>query len=48
MKAMLNRGFILLPEGAQGNVLSFTPPLIITRAQVDRAVAALSRELRRF
>lgn len=48
MKALLRRGFILLPEGAHGNVISFTPPLTITRAQVDRVVAALSRELRRF
>jgi 4-aminobutyrate aminotransferase-like enzyme len=41
IKEMLHRGFILLPEGAQGNVISFTPPLTITGKQLDAAVAAL-------
>ena len=41
IKAMLRRGFILLPEGAHANVISFTPPLTITRAQLAGAVAAL-------
>ena len=31
IKAMLHRGFILLPEGEHGNVISFTPPLTITK-----------------
>ena len=41
IKAMLRRGFLLLPEGESGNVISFTPPLTITRAQLGMAVAAL-------
>jgi 4-aminobutyrate aminotransferase-like enzyme len=45
IKAMLHRGFILLPEGEHGNVLSFTPPLIITRSQLTKAVAMLAKVL---
>jgi 4-aminobutyrate aminotransferase-like enzyme len=39
--AMLARGFILLPEGEQGNVISFTPPLTIANKQLDSALHAL-------
>ena len=45
IKAMLRRGFILLPEGEQANVISFTPPLTITSRQLDAAVAALAEVL---
>jgi 4-aminobutyrate aminotransferase-like enzyme len=45
VKKMLHRGFILLPEGEFGNVISFTPPLIITKAQIAAMVAALQRAL---
>jgi 4-aminobutyrate aminotransferase-like enzyme len=45
VKAMLRRGFIVLPEGERSNVISFTPPLTITAAQLDRAVAALQSSL---
>jgi 4-aminobutyrate aminotransferase-like enzyme len=38
---MLRRGFILLPEGEFANVVSFTPPLTITRAQLSATVEAL-------
>jgi len=41
IKAMLARGFILLPEGEHGNVISFTPPLTISQAQLDQTVRAL-------
>jgi hypothetical protein len=41
IKEMLRRGFILLPEGARGNVISFTPPLTITARNWRRTVAAL-------
>jgi len=44
VKAMLRRGFFLLPEGEHGNVISFTPPLTITAAQLTRTVRTL-REL---
>jgi len=41
IKAMLRRGFIVLPEGEHANVVSFTPPLTITGRQLQAAVAAL-------
>lgn len=45
IKAMLRRGFILLPEGEHGNVVSLTPPLSITKAQLAETVAALTEVL---
>jgi 4-aminobutyrate aminotransferase-like enzyme len=45
IKTMLQRGFILLPEGEYGNVISFTPPLTITKAQLAKAVSALAEVL---
>ncbi|HEU5126044.1 MAG TPA: aspartate aminotransferase family protein [Verrucomicrobiae bacterium] len=42
IKAMLQRGFILLPEGEHSNVISFTPPLTISKTQLGEAVAALA------
>jgi 4-aminobutyrate aminotransferase-like enzyme len=45
VKEMLRRGFIVLPEGGQGNVISFTPPLIITRPELAAAVQALKESL---
>ncbi len=45
IKAMLQRGFILLPEGEHGNVVSFTPPLTITKAQLTDAMGALAEVL---
>ncbi|MSU41078.1 MAG: aspartate aminotransferase family protein [Pedosphaera sp.] len=41
IKAMLHRGFILLPEGEHGNVIGFTPPLTITDLQLRETLAAL-------
>jgi 4-aminobutyrate aminotransferase-like enzyme len=41
VKGMLERGYILLPEGADANVISFTPPLTIARQQLLRAVSVL-------
>lgn len=41
MKEMLRRGFILLPEGEHANVISFTPPLIITKRELAAAVESL-------
>ena len=46
IKTMLQRGFILLPEGEYGNVISFTPPLTITKAQLAKAVSALAEALK--
>ena len=45
VKALLQRGYIFLPEGEYGNVISLTPPLTITQAQLARAVAALKEVL---
>jgi len=41
VKALLHRGFIVLPEGPDSNVISFTPPLTITARQL----ASVAREL---
>lgn len=41
VKRMLAEGYILLPEGEHANVISFTPPLIVTEKQLQQAVDAL-------
>ncbi|MGA2028729.1 MAG: aspartate aminotransferase family protein [Verrucomicrobiota bacterium] len=46
IRTMLRRGYIMLPEGEFGNVISFTPPLIITKAQLTKAVKTLAEVLR--
>jgi 4-aminobutyrate aminotransferase-like enzyme len=45
IKAMLRRGFILLPEGEHGQVISFTPSLTITKAQLAETLKALAEVL---
>ena len=45
IKKLLHRGYIFLPEGEFANVISFTPPLTITKAQLAKAVAALAEVL---
>ena len=45
MKRALKRGLIVLPEGEHSNVLSFTPPLTITRVQLKAALKILAEEL---
>ncbi len=45
IKAMLHRGYILLPEGEHGNIISFTPPLTITEVQLTRMVRELQKVL---
>jgi 4-aminobutyrate aminotransferase-like enzyme len=47
IKTMLHRGYILLPEGEHANVISFTPPLTITQAQLAKTVGALAEILNR-
>ena len=47
IKKMLRLGFILLPEGEHANVISFTPPLTITKAQLRQTVKALVEVLAR-
>lgn len=48
IKAMLQRGYILLPEGAHSNVISFTPPLNIAEHQLAATVRTLEEILARF
>jgi len=45
MKSMLGQGYIVLPDGEWGNVISFTPPLTITRPQLRAAARALGEAL---
>jgi 4-aminobutyrate aminotransferase-like enzyme len=45
LKAMLHAGFILLPEGEHANILSFTPPLTISKPQIENTVEALRKIL---
>jgi 4-aminobutyrate aminotransferase-like enzyme len=47
VKTLLHEGFILLPEGEAANVISFTPPLTISRAEILRLTRALQRALER-
>jgi 4-aminobutyrate aminotransferase-like enzyme len=47
IKRLLHGGYIFLPEGAHANVISFTPPLTITRSQLAQAVSALTAALNR-
>ncbi len=46
IKKMLARGYILLPEGEHGNVISFSPPLTITKAQLAKTVKTLVEVLK--
>jgi 4-aminobutyrate aminotransferase-like enzyme len=45
IKKLLHRGYIFLPEGEHANVISFTPPLTISKAQLAKAVAELKKVL---
>ena len=47
IKALLHRGFIFLPEGEHSNVVSFTPPLTISEAQLRASFRALQVEIDR-
>ena len=40
---MLKEGFILLPEGENSNVISFTPPLVISEKAIDDCVNKLKQ-----
>jgi 4-aminobutyrate aminotransferase-like enzyme len=45
IKTMLHRGYVLLPEGEHGNIISFTPPLTIAEAHLSRMVNELQKIL---
>lgn len=44
-QALLDEGVVCMASGYHGNRLMFAPPLIIERAEIDRAVAGLDRVL---
>jgi 4-aminobutyrate aminotransferase-like enzyme len=46
VKESLKRGVLLLQAGPQGNVLHITPPLVIGREQLFRAVDILEEILK--
>ncbi len=45
IKKLLKRGFIFIPEGEHSNVISFTPPLTISKKQLQSSISALRDEL---
>ena len=45
IKGLLRHGYLLLPEGDHGNIISFTPPLTISLAQLRACVQCLGRLL---
>jgi 4-aminobutyrate aminotransferase-like enzyme len=48
VKALLERGYIVLPEGEAGQVISLTPPLTITRETLRRCVRVLAQVLAKW
>ena len=44
---LVNEGVICMTSGYLGNRLMFAPPLVITRAEIDRALGALDRVIGR-
>jgi acetylornithine/succinyldiaminopimelate/putrescine aminotransferase len=45
IKQLLHNGYIFLPEGDEGQVISFTPPLIISEKQIKESLQALQEAL---
>jgi 4-aminobutyrate aminotransferase/(S)-3-amino-2-methylpropionate transaminase len=43
--SLLKQGVLVGVGGVYGNVVRFQPPLVITRPQIDRAVAAFAKAL---
>jgi 4-aminobutyrate aminotransferase-like enzyme len=41
VKRLLQHGLVLLPEGKHGNVIGFTPPLVLTQTQLQQALRVL-------
>ena len=41
IEKLLQRGVLALPEGSRNEVLGLTPPLVITKRQLDYCLAAL-------
>lgn len=47
VRALLEEGYLTLPGGTAGDVLTLTPPACLSTAQIDGFAAALARALRR-
>ena len=45
VKRLLKRGLIVLPDGDNGNVVSITPPLTVTRRQLNTALSLFAAVL---
>lgn len=45
-RALLREGWIVLPAGADGDVLALTPPVVLTDEQVDAFALAVARHVR--
>jgi 4-aminobutyrate aminotransferase-like enzyme len=45
MENLLEKGFIVLPEGSKADILSLTPPLIATAAQFRKILNAITLQL---
>lgn len=45
VQRLLAHGFVFLPEGNHGEVISLTPPLTIPEKELSRALAALGKEI---
>jgi len=45
VKRLLSRGLIVLPEGEHGEVIGFTPPLTLTRADLQRTLQTVHEVL---
>jgi len=45
VQRLLARGFVFLPEGNHGEVISLTPPLTIPEKELNRALEALGKEI---
>jgi 4-aminobutyrate aminotransferase-like enzyme len=43
--AMLRRGVLVGVGGSYGNVIRFQPPLVISKQQIDQALAAFAESL---
>ena len=48
VQEMLKEGFLALPEGGSGEVLAWTPPLCISRADLISSVVAVEQILDRL
>ena len=46
MNALMECGFIVAPGGALGDVISLTPPLVITEEQLSAGVDAIASWIR--